>query len=142
MKKNGLLVAVTLVLILVLGLGGSYWAYKKIQTKRHQEYRYEGKLKVGPGFEEDVFKALILADESLESVIDKFDLLQVWGLADTPAAKARIRSKFSLKLEAGELKISYQDKNKELAPKILQELMALYQAKIKKLRSESSGVSS
>ncbi len=86
---------------------------------------------VRDGFDKDVFKQAILTDELLDAVIEKHALVELWETGDTATAKAKIREKFIVKVDAMIVKVSYQDKNKELSKAVLQSIVNGYYAKVK-----------
>ena len=135
MSRNTLIALVALVGVLILGGGGSYWAYKKIQAKRNQEFRYEAKLPIWDGFEAKRFEAFLLSDDVVEKVIEDHRLVSYWEVPDAGMAKARIHEKFKVRVVGAEVRVSYQDKDKEMAQKILKDLIEAYQEKIKAAQS-------
>ncbi len=126
MKRNTT-IALAAVLLLVLGSGGlfvAYKGYKKYQARQNQEFRYEGTMgKAAEGFQVEAFKRHLLKDDALEHVITEQKLIDLWGLDDMEAAKIRIRAKFEVELENAEVKVSYQDKNKQIAHDILKAIV-------------------
>jgi len=126
MKRNTT-IALAAVLLLVLGSGGlfvAYKGYKKYQARQNQEFRYEGTMgKAAEGFQVEAFKRHLLKDDALEHVITEQKLIDLLGLDDMEAAKIRIRAKFEVKLENAEVKVSYQDKNKQIAHDILKAIV-------------------
>ena len=126
MKRNTT-IALAAVLLLVLGSGGlfvAYKGYKKYQARQNQEFRYEGTMgKAAEGFQVEAFKRHLLKDDALEHVITEQKLIDLWGLDDMEAAKIRIRAKFEVKLENAEVKVSYQDNNKQIAHDILKAIV-------------------
>lgn len=127
MKRNTAFALIALIGVLALGLGGGAWAYKKIKQRRNQEFRFEGKMTVGPEFKIDAFKQTILADPVLDRVIEKNDLVSFWDLPDADKAKIRLREKFQAKVVGQSLKVTYQDKDQKMAKVILQDLINSYQ---------------
>lgn len=122
---------VALFLVLIVGAGAAYWAVKKYKEKQRQEFRFEGTMgKAREGFDKEEFKTAVMADELLDQVIEKHQLLAVWGSNDTAAAKARLRTKFTITLEGQTVKVGYQDKNKELAKAVLQSIVQGYYEKV------------
>ncbi len=116
--------AVFLVLLGGVGLYVGYKGYKKYKAKQNQEIRYQVAVgKVQDGFNKEAFKNALLSDEMLEHVIEKNDLLAAWGMTDVEAAKSRIREKFHVTVEAMEVRVSYQDKDKDLAKRVLQTIL-------------------
>ena len=61
----------------------------------------------------------ILTDELLDQVIEEHQLLKVWDMPDNESAKARIRQKFRVFIDGAEVRVTYQDKDKELTQSIL-----------------------
>jgi len=123
---------IALLLVILIGAGGGYWAIKKIRAKQNQEFRYEGKLTLlEEGLDPIVFKKAVLSGSTLDDTIKKHDLLTRWGMTDVAAAKERITSKFSVKVEGLEVTLGYRDKDKILAKEILETLMKSFYAKRK-----------
>lgn len=115
---------VALLLVVLVGAAGGYWAFNKIKDKRNQEFRYEGKITLlKEGADPLEFKDAVLADVTLENTIKEHDLVARWELADAQAAKAHIRQRFYAKVNGLEVTIGYQDKDKNLAKSILESLM-------------------
>ncbi|NWK56735.1 hypothetical protein HW115_14015 [Verrucomicrobiaceae bacterium N1E253] len=131
MKRNTALLLVGLIILAVLGGGGAYYAYRKIQQRKNFEFRYEGKFPVGAQFDVEAFKTMILADENVEDVVEGNDLVAFWELDGPEAAKQRVKSKFSASVANSEVKVRYQDKDKAMAKKILQGLLQGYQNRLK-----------
>lgn len=129
MKRNTT-IALAAVLLLILGSGGlfvAYKGYKKYQARQNQEFRYEGSMgKAAEGFQLEAFKRHLLRDDAIEHVIKEQKLIDLWGLEDIEEAKIRIRSKFDVKLDNAEVKVSYQDKNKQTAHDILKAIVQRY----------------
>lgn len=121
-------------LLAVLGTGGLFVAYKgyrKYQAMQHQEYRCEGALGKAPdGFKLEMFKEFVLADEILEDLIQEKNLVELWDSVDAEAAKKRIRAKFIVTMEDSVVKVSYQDKNQQVARDILQTIVQRYREKM------------
>ena len=134
MNRNTKL-SIAALLLVVLGIGGlfvGYKGYKKYKAKQNQEFRFEGTMgQVRDGFDKDVFKQAMLTDELLDAVIEKHALVELWETGDTATAKAKIREKFIVKVDAMIVKVSYQDKNKELSKAVLQSIVNGYYAKVK-----------
>lgn len=134
MKRNTMLTFVALLMVVIIGAGGAYWAVKKYRAQKraaNQEFRYEVKMgQVKEGFDIDAFKKQVLTDELLDQMIEEHHLVDVWGLTDSAAAKERVKKKFTVNLVASEVKVSYQDKNKELAQKILRSIVNGYLVKV------------
>ena len=80
------------------------------------------------GFDKEVFKKEVLSDALLDQVIEKHQLIDVWGTGDSATARAKLRDKFLVKLEGMTVKVSYQDKDKDLAQSILQSIVLGYHA--------------
>lgn len=119
MSKNKVVAMIVLVGVVFLGLGGSYWAYKKIQAKRNQEYRYEGSLPIHDGFDVQEFKRVILSDKILDQVVVNNNLVEFWDMPSAEAAKNRLREKFKTRVDGQNVHVSYQDHDKEKAQAIL-----------------------
>jgi hypothetical protein len=136
MSRNSVLVLVALIGLVVCGAGGGYWAYKKIQKKRNQEFRCEMKMSVGEQFDLDRFKKALLADDILEPVIESKGLVSLWGVPDIEAAKVHMRKKLQVKMDEGKLRVSFQGKNKEKVPEILKAVLDTYQKKINAAQSQ------
>ena len=119
-----MLAFVALLLVVVVGMSGTYWAYKKYRAKQRQEFRYEGKMMLKrEGVDSETLKNSIISDAVLDRVIKDYDLVQTWELADADAAKARIREKFQVKIVGLEVTISYQDRDEDLTQNLLKSLM-------------------
>ena len=119
-----MLAFVALLLVVVVGMSGAYWAYKKYRAKQRQEFRYEGKMMLKrEGADPEALKKSMISDAVLERVINDYDLVNTWELADVDAAKARIREKFHVGVTGLEVRISYQDRDKELAHNLLKALV-------------------
>lgn len=133
MSRNTMYALVALLLVILLGSAGGYWAIKKIRAKRYQanqEYKYEGKLTLSrEGMEAAVFEAAVLSGNTLDEAVEKHDLVNRWGLNDAEAAKLKIKEKFIVKVKGLEVSLSYQDKDKDLAKQILETLMNSFYAK-------------
>lgn len=115
---------IALLLVVLIGAGGGYWAVKKIRTKQNQEFRYEGKITLlKEGVDPAAFKSAVLTDTAMDHALQELDLVKRWELLDAEAAKARLRQKFSVKVEGVEVTIGYRDKDKNLAKEILENLM-------------------
>lgn len=133
MKRNTT-IALAAVLLLVLGTGGlfvAYKGYKRYQARQNQEFRYEGTMgKAAEGFQIEAFKRHLLRDDALEHVIKENKLIEVWGLENMEDAKIRIRAKFDVKLENAEVKVSYQDKDKQTAHDVLKAIVQRHYEKL------------
>ena len=133
MKRNTT-IALAAVLLLVLGAGGLFVAckgYKRYQARQNQEFRYEGTMgKAAEGFQIEAFKRHLLRDDALEHVIKENKLIEVWGLENMGDAKIRIRAKFDVKLENAEVKVSYQDKDKQTAHDVLKAIVQRHYEKL------------
>lgn len=115
---------VTLLLVVLIGAGGGYWAIKKIRTKQNQEVRCEAKLTLKEeGANPADLKEAFLSDMAIDHAIKEYDLVTRWELADGDAAKGRIRQKFTVKIDGLEVILGYQDKDKHLAQEVLTSLM-------------------
>ncbi len=116
--------AVFLVLLGGAGLYFGYKGYKKYKGKQNSELRCVATLgEAREGFDKEQFKDSVLTDGMLDFVIEKNGLLAAWGVPDAEAAKTRIREKFVITVEAGKVKASYQDKDKNLAKGVLQTIL-------------------
>jgi hypothetical protein len=131
MSRKTMLIVFALVSVVLVGLAGSYWAYKKIQQKRNQEYRFEAKMNFWEGFEVNKFRAFVLTDDTLVKVIESNDLVDFWEVADTETAMFRMREKFKVRVVEMQIRVSFQDRDKEMAQKVLHDLMGAYQEKVK-----------
>ncbi|MBT8037509.1 MAG: hypothetical protein KJO21_08185 [Verrucomicrobiae bacterium] len=124
MKRNTVIVVVALLVVVLVGAGGSYWAYKKYRNKPLQEYRYEGTLTLAKEVNNpEELKKRMMTDEILDDVIQDYDLVNRWGVADTDAVKARLREKFKVSVSGVTVKVSYQDRDKDLAQNLLKSLV-------------------
>jgi len=83
------------------------------------------------GFELDIFRQYLLADEVLNPVIEELNLINEWDLNDMESAKRRIREKFNVRLENVQVKVSYQDKSKDLAHNVLNAIIKHYRDRLK-----------
>ncbi len=132
MKRNTMLAFVALLMVVIIGAGGAYWAIKKYRAQKNQEFLYEGKMgQAKEGFSIDVFEQQILSDDLLDQIIEEHQLVTVWGLADSAAAKEQIKQKFTIKLDGSEVKARYQDKDKVLAQKVLESIVKGYYLKLR-----------
>ncbi|MGB2402593.1 MAG: hypothetical protein ACPIA7_04200 [Akkermansiaceae bacterium] len=133
MKRNTTIVLAA-ILLLVIGSGGlfvAYKGYKRYQARQNQEFRYEGTMgKAAAGFQLEAFKRHLLSDDALEHVIKEQKLIDVWGLDDMDAAKIHIRGKFDVKLENAEVKVSYQDRDKQTAHDVLKAIVQRHYEKL------------
>lgn len=122
-----------------MGTAGLFLAYKgyvKYQVRQNQEFRYEGTLGRAPdGFKLEMFKEFVLADAILDAVISEMNLVEVWGSGDAEAAKKRIREKFNVTMEDYLVKVSYQDRNKQIAHDLLHFIVQRYRAKMEEAGS-------
>ena len=122
---------ITLLLVTIIGAGAGYWAIKKVRDKRNnKEIRCEIKrtlMKEGVNAEE--LKEAMLSAGDLDDVIAKHDLLSHWGFESNEDAKARIRKKFTVKINGLELILGYQDKNSTIAQGVLESLMQSFAEK-------------
>lgn len=132
--KHRLKILLASFLLVTLGAGGlivAYKGYRKYQARKHQEFKYEGALGRAPdGFKLEMFKAFVLSDEILDDLIAEKNLVDVWGCPNAEAAKRQIRAKFIVKMEDSVVRVSYQDKNKQVAHDILQTIVQSYRQKI------------
>ena len=121
-------------LLVILGVGGFFAAYKgyrKYQARQHQEFKYEVALGRAPhGFKLEVFRGFVLADEILDELIEARNLVDVWGCMDAEVAKKHIRAKFNVTMEDSVVRVSYQDKNQQIAHDILQTIIQSYRQKM------------
>ncbi len=115
---------VVLLLVILIGAGGGYWAVKKIRAKQNQEFLYEGKMTlIKEGIDAAELKNAFLVDSVLDGMIQELDLVTRWELPDAEAAKAQIRQKFKVKINGLEVTFRYKDKDKNLAQQILKRLV-------------------
>ncbi|MCP5538103.1 MAG: hypothetical protein H7A51_17960 [Akkermansiaceae bacterium] len=141
MKRNTTFSLVAFILVVLGGVGMfvAYKGYKKYKAKQNQEFRFEGTMgKAREGFDKEIFKQAVLSEDTLDKVVESHQLVDVWGVADAAAAKERIKQKFTVKLEAMVVKVTYQDKNKDLAQKILQSIVSSYYEKVKGISAPPS----
>lgn len=132
MSRNTMYSLVALMLVILIGGAGAYWAVKKYRQKQRQEYRCEGKLTLSQGgVDAETFKKAVISGNTLDETVEKHSLVAKWNLADAEAAKARIVEKFTVRVEGMEVFIGYQDKDKHLAKAILETLMHSFYAKEK-----------
>ena len=121
---------VALMLVALVGGAGAFWAYKKYKQekeKENQEYRIEGSLgKAKEGFDAKMFKDLVLDDVTLSATVKKHQLVSAWGVADENAAKAQLQEKFTVYVKDGEVRVTYQDKDKDLVKSILTTILAIH----------------
>jgi len=104
---------------------------------KHKEIRYGGTLGEAPdGFDVEGFKKSLLTDDLLDQVIVKHDLVKAWGMSDVAAAKGRIRQKFTVEHDGTKVKVSYQDKNKEIALGVMQSIVKIYYQKMKAAKDQ------
>lgn len=133
MKRSTTVVLVSILLVLV-GTGSLFVAYKgwrKYQAKQNQEFRFEGTVgNASQGFQLDVFRQYLLTDEVLNPVIEELNLVNEWEMSDVETAKRRIREKFNVRLENAQVKVSYQDKNKEIAHNVLKAIIKHYRERL------------
>ncbi|BDS06128.1 hypothetical protein NT6N_11680 [Oceaniferula spumae] len=135
MSRNTMYAIIALLLVVILGAAGGYWAVKKIRAKQNQEFRYEGKLTVvKEGVDPETFKMAVLTGDTLDETIEKHNLVAQWKLADAEAAKAKIKEKFIVKVSGLEVTLSYQDKDQALAKDILGTLMDSFYKRQKAMR--------
>ncbi len=131
MSRNTMLSIVALLLVALVGGAGAFWAYKKYKQKQNREFRYEGTMGTAKeNFDASQFKANILDDATMDATVEKHQLVSVWGVADSAAAKARLQEKFLIKVSDGVVKVSFQDKDKELAKSVLETVVNLYYKKV------------
>ncbi len=129
-----MLTFVALLMVMIVGAGGAYWVVKKYRAQKraaNQEFRYEGKMgQAKEGFDIGAFKQQVLTDDLLDQVIEEHHLIDVWGVDDSAEAKERVKKKFIVGLDGSQVKVSYQDKSKELAQKILRSIVTGYVGKV------------
>lgn len=131
--------SIGLMLVIILGAAGAYWGIKKFRQKQNQEFRYEGTLTAArDGVDAKLFKTSVLTDEVMAEAIVKHDLINRWALTDEEAAKARLKEKFSVRVNGLEVTLGYQDKDKELAKEVLNTLMGSFYEKAKAQRGGSA----
>ena len=130
MSKKSLLGLIALLGVLALGIGGGYWAYKKIQQKKNQEIACRVTISVSDQFNVEKFKGIMLSDDIVNVVVKQNDLVAFWHLSDVQEARSRVRSKFSASLNDKGLLISYQGKNREKTEAVLKSMLNEYQKKI------------
>lgn len=132
--KRSLKILLVAFLLVILGVGGLFAAYKgyrKYQARQYQEFKYEGALGRAPnGFKPEMFREFVLADEILDDLIEAKNLVDVWGCVDVEAAKKHIRAKFIVTMEDSVVRVSYQDKNQQVAHDILQAIIQSYRQKM------------
>ena len=123
-----MLTLVALMLVALVGGAGAFWAYKKYKDKKQdQEFQIEGTIKLTTDqFDLEVFKKMVLADTVLDKVVEKHQLVSVWGVADESAAKEEIKKKFKAFVQGDDLKVRYQDKDQDLAAEILKSMLSQY----------------
>ncbi|MFK7909369.1 MAG: hypothetical protein AB8F34_02085 [Akkermansiaceae bacterium] len=130
MSRNTILALVALLLVALFGGAGAFWAYKKYKQKQNQEFRFEGSMGTArEGFDPKVFKAMILDQKVMSDTVAKHDLVSVWSVADEAAAVTKLQKKFSVSVSEGTVKVSYQDKDKDLAKAILESIVKAYYSK-------------
>ena len=83
------------------------------------------------GFQLDIFRQYLLADEVLNPVIEELNLVDEWEMNDVETAKRRIREKFNVRLDNTQVKVSYQDRSKDLAHNILRAIIKNYRDRLK-----------
>jgi len=129
-----MLAFVALLMVVIVGAGGAYWAVKKYRAQKraaNQEFRFESKMgQAKEGFSIDAFKQQVLSDDLLDRIIEEHHLIDVWGVGDSAEAKERMKQNFIVGLVGSEVKVSYQDKSKELAQKILRSIVNGYFVKV------------
>jgi len=130
MSRKSIFVLLVLLGGLVLGIGGGYWAYRKIQKKKNQEVACQVTITVSDQFDVEKFKKIILSDDIVNDIVKKNDLVAFWHLSDDQKASDRVRSKFSATLKNTDLLISYQGKNPEKMKAVLKSMLDEYQKKI------------
>ncbi len=130
MSRKSILGLLALLGVLVLGIGGGYWAYRKIQKKKNQEVACQVTILVSNQFNVEKFKRIILSDDIVNVVVEKNDLVAFWHLSDAQKASRRVRSKFSASLKNADLLISYRGKNPEKTKAVLKSMLDEYQKKI------------
>ncbi len=133
MKRNTMLAMVGLFLMILVGVGAAYWGVKKYRQRQNREYRCEAMMgSPKEGFDQELFRKVVLEDKVLEEVIEKHQLVGKWGLADVDAAKERIKKKFIVRNDGKQVKVSYQDHDKTIAEAVLKSIVASYNQKVKR----------
>jgi len=134
MTRKTMLALVALLGVVILGGGGSYWAYKKIrakmQAKQNQEYRCEAKMVLWDGFDAKAFKATVVSDEILDPIIERYDLVNFWELSDVAGARVQIRKKLGIEVMDSHILVSYQDHDGQVAQHVLEGILKAYQEKM------------
>ena len=130
MSRKTMILLVALLGVVILGGAGSFWAYKKIQAKNNKEYRCEAKMVLWDGFEVKTFKAIALSDEILDPVVERNDLVSLWGVSDADAVKTQISKKLRVEVRDSYIHVSYQDRDAKVARQILEGVLTACQKKM------------
>jgi len=142
MKRNAslALAAIVLVALGAVGLYVSYKGYKKYKAEQSREFKLIGTIgEAREGLDIGDFKKRLLVDEVLDQVIEKHDLLDVWGMDAVAGAKARIIAKFAVELDGQKVKVSYQDKSKQVAHDVLKFIIDQHYHKMKAAGGQQPG---
>ena len=129
-----------LLMVVLIGIGGGYWAIKKIRDKNNQEFIYKWQstlVKENVGAEE--FKNAVLTESTVDETIKDLKLLERWGMSDPEAAKEQIRNKFLVTIKGQSVMVTYQDKDKALSQEILTSLLLSFERKQSVSRELRSG---
>lgn len=121
-----MLALVALMLVGLVGLGGAYWAYKKYKQKQNQEFMYQGTMGTPrEGFDAKVFKNSVLTDAVVSKLVEEHQLASKWQISEGDAMQ-RVRDKFRVSTKEGKVTVSYQDKDKQLAKQVLEDIVRMY----------------
>lgn len=144
MKRNALLAIAAMVMV-ALGTGAlyvSYKKYKKYRADQLREFKLIGTIgEAREGLDIEDYKKRLLADGVLDQVIEKYDLVNVWEMDDVAGAKSRIIGKFAIVLDGQKVKVSYQDKNKQVAHDILRFIIEEHFKKMKEAKERQRDTS-
>lgn len=129
-----------LLMVVLIGIGGGYWAIKKIRDKNNQEfiYKWQSTL-VKENVDAEEFKNAVLTDFTVDETIKDLKLLERWGMSDPEAAKEQIRNKFLVTINGQSVMVTYQDKDKALSQEILKSLLLSFERKQSVSRELRSG---